>query len=247
MRNRKKIILVVLLFWIVMFIAANLVYTTHEIRSAFAAPNVQIQLYEPIIGIQDLDEESNRFEWKKITSSFAYARGSGIIWLFGESCEAYVVIDKTVISNTESVDKAALTREELVVFLCKICEGKLEKGEVEFRKDSKDAWDKHSEIQLFVTGKYEGYITLEKGHAFTTVDNTNLELVWSAADHFPYYAVVGCLVFATIISIFLVLIGVVIFRKTGKWRSLYLILTIPVVISVGYIIYLACTGYFRPF
>ncbi|MBQ5475671.1 MAG: hypothetical protein IIT65_13555, partial [Lachnospiraceae bacterium] len=61
MRNRKKIILVVLLFWIVMFIAANLVYTTHEIRSAFAAPNVQIQLYEPIIGIQDLDEESNRF------------------------------------------------------------------------------------------------------------------------------------------------------------------------------------------
>ena len=66
MNNTKRIVLFVLLFWLVIFISANLVFTTKEIRSAYELPNVEVQLYEPVFGIRDLDKDCNHLEWKKL-------------------------------------------------------------------------------------------------------------------------------------------------------------------------------------
>lgn len=245
MNNTKRIVLFVLLFWLVIFISANLVFTTKKIRAAYELPNVEVQLYEPVFGIRDLDKDCNHLEWKKIDSSYAYLRGNGNIWLFGEDSEVYVFIDQTVLNDTES-DGNLLTREEVVDLLCKICEGDMEQCDIEFSRESDDALTKYEDVKLFVSGKYEGYIYLRRGHAYTTVNNTNLKEVWSEFEHFPYYAVVWCLVFATMFSALIVLIGITISRKTGKMLPLCMILAIPTVIAVAYIVYLACIGYFGP-
>lgn len=237
--NIKKICLISgIIFWIVWFLGLNLFFTVREVRRAYETPNVTVQLNKPVYGIYNYKADgSNDFGLEKITSGFAYSRSGGRLWIDTKSW-AFVSFEKTIIKEFDS--KRCLSEEEIEKFLSDICEGK-NTYQLDYRTD-----DSTHDVLLNVNGKYEGTVYLKHGHLIVPVGDTNLNIVWSAREHFPYMTVISCLISSVIIVTFLSAIGFFVSKRVNKISPYLLINGIPAALLIAYVIFLSTAGYFAP-
>lgn len=232
-----------ILFFVIWFIALNLIYTVKAVRKAFAEPKVVIQLNEPIFMVSvNVEAEPVVVGWHMLDSGFVYMRQDGYVWLNQSVGNTVVSIEESQIRSSRD-NKHILSKEELRNLLTNICNG-VSSGELEF--EIKDYSRYSSEMTIGVSGEYEGFFVLKDGHLAVPVGDTNLEQVWSAKEHFPYRVILLCIVLATFIVTLLSSIGYYLSKKTNSIKPYLLINGIPIVLLISYIIFLAMKGYFGP-
>ncbi len=244
MRKMKRLFVVSCVsFFVIWFIALNLVYTVKAVREAFEIPNVMIQLNEPLfmVSVEEKTEPAV-VGWHIIDSGYAYMRQYGRVWLNQTEGNAVVSIeDSQIISAREN--RHILSDEELRTLLTQICNSESFDG-IEYM--IKDYSRYSSEMTLVVSGNYDGFLVLKDGHVSVPVDDTNLDQVWNARDHFPYKAVLSCLISSVIIVVFLSTIGFFVSKRANNIVPYFLINGIPAVLIIAYVVYLAVVGYFAP-
>ena len=252
MKNNRYLKAIFLLVCLVLFIAFNLIYIYREIRLAFEAPNVTVKLNAPIFGVYGITGTAeDQLNWKKIESGSAFARFNGRLYLESE-CQAYVSIDETEIRDASVDEQYILSSEELSSILIDVCEANYESSDLQFEIEDLSNYVSNGVfylpriIKVYVSGRYNGYITLYSGHPSVPVKETNLNQVWNASEHFPYRTVLTCLIISAILCAILFIIGNLIMRRMKTPKVFVFVMTVPAIILFVYILYLVSVGYFAP-
>lgn len=241
--KKNKALVLIILFWLIWFIALNLIYTVKAVRKAFEIPNVVIQLNEPLFMVSvETKTEPVVVGWHILDSGYAYMRRYGSVWLSQSVGNAVVSIEESQIRTTHG-DQHILSEEEMRALLTNICNGESFSG-MSYKISNYSRYS--SEMTLVVSGDYDGFIVLKDGHVSVPVDDTNLDQVWNARDHFPYRAVLSCLISSVIIVAFLSTIGFFVSKRANNIFPYFLINGIPAVLLIAYVVYLAAVGYFAP-
>lgn len=237
-----------LVFLFIWFTLLNLIYTAHEVKLAFEAPNVTVNLDEPLFGVSGIYEVDNDFEWKKIDSGFAFARSNGNV-LLNKECQAYISFDKTILFDTESYDQHILSKDEMIVLFSEICDANNQSYNLEFEIEDLSKYFSKGKIWLpmefvvSVSGKYTGEVFLENRHPQIPIEDTDFSSVWSDSVHFPYYAVFICLITSSLIVFLLSLVANYVFKKTNRYMFFLLVEVIPVIPVIIFAIFLWRSGY----
>lgn len=244
MKKMKRVIVVSFVsFLLIWFLTLNLIVTVRAVREAFEIPNVMVQLNEPLFMVSvDTKTEPVVVGWHKLDSGYAYMRRYGRVWLSQSAGNSVVSIEDSQIISTKE-NRHVLSEEEIRTLLTKICNNESFDG-INFT--IKDYSRYSSEMTLVVSGDYDGFLALKDGHVTVPVDDTNLDQVWSAREHFPYMTVVSCLISSVIIVTFLSAIGFFVSKRTNNIFPYLLINGIPVVLLIAYVIFLSTAGYFAP-
>ncbi len=211
--------------FVALFVLLNLTYTVNEMRGIYSAPNVRVNLYDPMFGVSGITTDKNaRYEWKRLDNGFVASRAGGKLWLT-KDCQVYVRLDKTNLVDTSSADGHSLSLEEVVNYLTDVCEN--ETNDNYELKDlsqyiSKGTLFLHGEIIMTVSGRYEGYIVLHTDHPTVSIQQTDFNQKWNDVDHFPFYAVLVSLGVSITASIVWYVACTGMLRKNKK-KILYLI------------------------
>jgi len=244
MRKMKRVIVISFVpFFLIWFIALNLIYTVKAVRKAFEIPNVTIQLNEPLFMVSvEAKPEPVVVGWHILDNGYALMRRYGRVWLSQSEGNAVVSIEDSQIISTKE-NRHVLSDEEIRTLLTKICNNE-SFDRINFT--IKDYSRYSSEMTLVVSGDYDGFLALKDGHVTVPVDDTNLDQVWSAREHFPYMTVISCLVSSVIIVTFLSAIGFFVSKRANNIFPYLLINGIPAALLIAYLIFLSTAGYFAP-